>query len=402
MNMEYFQKHVRRPSLFLHIVLNLFVRMILFPYLHVRADAKAIRKRKGPYLLLFNHPSKLDFAYAYGHFPKQINSIIAFYYFCNYRFGKLLHKVGGFPKYLFSPDISAVRNIKKVIGWGNILGIAPEGRLAAYGEIETIVPATDKLIKHLEIPVVVAHINGAYFTNPKWAETMRRGKVTVTYEEILTAESIRTMTVEQIDALLHEKLYYNDFAWQKEHHVYYKGKKFSEGLEHILYICPVCHQEFTYQAKGNHLTCSSCGTDVVLNHYYEFETKEPKIPENIREWYLFQKETERARIEDPAYELKSHVTLKMPDPQGNGFVVVGSGTTVLNHQGITYTGTVNGEEKTILFKIENLPAIPFGVKEDFEIYHGDTLYYFIPDNIRECVKWSIVGELMYQKHQNGN
>ena len=74
----------------------------------------------------------------------------------------------------------------------------------------------------------------------------------------------------------------------------------------------------------------------------------------------------------------------------------------LTHNGITFKGTINGEEKEILFKIENLPAVPFGVREDFEIYHHNTLYYFIPDNLRECVKWSVVSEQMYQKYLDDN
>ena len=44
----------------------------------------------------------------------------------------------------------------------------------------------------------------------------------------------------------------------------------------------------------------------------------------------------------------------------------------------------------------------FGVRIDFEIYHDNTLYYFVPDNIKECVKWSIVGELMYYKYIEEN
>ena len=63
---------------------------------------------------------------------------------------------------------------------------------------------------------------------------------------------------------------------------------------------------------------------------------------------------------------------------------------------ITYNGTINGENKHILFKLENIPALPFGVNENFEIYHDQTLYYFVPDNIRECVKWSVVEEQMYE------
>ncbi len=94
--------------------------------------------------------------------------------------------------------------------------------------------------------------------------------------------------------------------------------------------------------------------------------------------------------------------MKHPDSNGKGFAVVGEGYTTINSDGIVYKGSINNEEKEILFKIENLPTVLFGIREDFEIYHHNTLYYFVPDNIRECVKWSVVSEQMYQKYLEEN
>ena len=108
-----------------------------------------------------------------------------------------------------------------------------------------------------------------------------------------------------------------------------------------------------------------------------------------------EKEIERKRIKEGNYTLKSKVLLKHPDPKGLGFTIVGSGEATLSEEGIRYIGTINDEQKDILFKLENIPALPYGVGENFEIYHDQTLYYFIPENIRHCVKWSVVEEQMY-------
>ncbi|MDD4077709.1 MAG: hypothetical protein PHT03_07020, partial [Bacilli bacterium] len=147
------------------------------------------------------------------------------------------------------------------------------------------------------------------------------------------------------------------------------------------------------------IQCNHCKVTVTLDYYYQFNASDPQIPRNIPEWYEWQKEYERTKITDKAYRLETKVTLKLPDPNGKGMKTVGSGTTVLTHEGVTYRGTINNEEKEILFKIQNLPAIPFGVKEDFEISHHNTLYYFIPDDIRVCVKWSLVGEQLYYQYK---
>lgn len=398
-NMTYFQGKVRKPGTFLYYMVYFVLKLFLFPKVKAKARLNDVDKIEPPYLLIYNHPSKFDFAYALlPLFPKKINSIIAYYYFCNYRFGRLLHHMGGFPKFLYHPDVSSIKNIKRVIRDKGILGIAPEGRLSAYGCMESLAPATEKLVKHLGVPVVMAKINGAYLTFPKWSKKVRRGRVEIEYEQILTAEEIKQMSAEEIKQVLNEKLYYDDFKWQEEKKIYYKGKNLAEGLEHLLYICPVCKEEFTFSAKGNDLTCSSCGVHVHLNNYYEFEADNPLIPKNIRDWYLYQKAVEKKNVERVNYLLESRVTLKFPDPAGKGFTKVGEGVTVMTEKGVTYTGTINGELKTVYFKIENIPAILFGINEDFEIYHDNTLYYFIPENIRECVKWSVVGEAMYNKY----
>ena len=70
----------------------------------------------------------------------------------------------------------------------------------------------------------------------------------------------------------------------------------------------------------------------------------------------------------------------------------------MTHEGIKYIGSINGEQKEILFKIQNIPALLFGVREDFEIYHDNTLFYFVPEDIKVCAKWSVVCEQLYNKY----
>lgn len=403
-DMNFFQNNVIKPRFFLYSFVALFARIYFFLKFGVKIKKmKGYKKPKGSFVILYNHPSKFDYVYSFlPLYPTRVNAIIAYYYFCNYKFGKFLHFMGGFPKYLYQPDISSIKNIKRVIKNNWVFGMAPEGRLSAYGALEGINMPTMKLLKNLNVPVVLANVKGAYMSTPKWAHTARRGKIEVHFENLFTVEEVKNISIEDMYHVLMEKLNYDDFKWQEEKHIKYKGKRFAEGLEDILYICPVCHQEYTYSSNENMISCSHCHTQVLLNHYYQFESKNKQIPSNIRDWYLFQKEFEKQRIQDPNYSFTSRVTLKLPDPEGKGFVEVGNGTTTLTHQGITYYGTIHGEEKEIFYKIENLPAILFGVRENFEIYHHNTLYYFVPENLRECVKWSVATEQIYDKYITDN
>lgn len=402
-NMAYFQGPVKKANSFLYSFLLFFLRIYFFKKFNVEVKKDEMPEIEHPSILLFNHPAKLDFLWSFiPVYPNKVNPVVAYYYFCNYYVGRLLKKLGAFPKYLYQADVSAMKNIVRVIKNDGILGIAPEGRLCPHGCMEKIIPSTAKMIKKFGVQVVITKIHGSYFSTPKWAFTSRKGKVTIEFKEILTPEEIKNLSVKEIYEILKQECDYDEFKWQEENHIPFKGKRFAEGLEEILYICPVCHKEYTYSSSGNVLKCSHCHTEVTLDNYYQFHSENKLIFKNIRDWYNYQKEVERKNIEDPNYELTSHVTLKHPDPNGKGFRVVGEGYTTLNSKGILYKGTINNEEKEILFKIENLPAVPFGVREDFEIYHHNTLYYFVPDNIRECVKWSVASEQMYQKYLDDN
>lgn len=404
MKMDDFKnKIVLNPSKFICFLFNFICKQIIYRRLNVKVKRNGIEKFSKPSIILFNHLSAVDFTIVMPQvYPQRCNTVAAYYYFCNYHLGRLLNRFGCFPKFLYQPDISAIKNMHKVIKNDCILTLAPEGRLSAYGEMESYIPATVKFLKKEACDVYLAKSHGTYFAKPKWSKTWRKGRVDVLFQKIFTKETLETLTLEQIYSILYDKLYYNEYEWMEENKVPFKGRKFAEGLEHILYICPVCGKEFTIETKKNKLTCSHCHTNITLNQYYGFESENPNVPKNIREWYLLQKKIERKNIQNPDYELTSRVRLKLPDPKGNGFTFVGNGTCTLTSKGIRYEGTINGEIKDILFKLENMPALPFGVNEDFEIYHNQTLYYFVPDNIRECVKWSVVEEQMYEDYIKKN
>ncbi len=398
-NLSYFQGPVKKANPFVYWFFAKVLKLMFFKKFNVKVDKKSIPKIKKPAMLLFNHPSKFDFLYSFiPLYPTKINPLVAYYYFCDYHVGRLIKNLGAISKYLYQPDIGAMKNIFRVIKDKQVLGLAPEGRLSAYGAMEKVIPSTARMIKKLGVPVIFAKINGAYLTSPKWAISTRKGQVEVTYKEILTAEQIKNLSDYEIFEILQKECNYDDFEWQKEKQIKFKGDNFAEGLEHILYKCPVCGKEFTYKTKGNELTCTHCNTTVTLDNYYNFVSDNKLIPANIKEWYLYQKECEKEAVLDKNYKLEANVTLKLPSKDGRGFEVVGNGKTIMTHEGIKYIGSINGEQKEILFKIQNIPALLFGVREDFEIYHDNTLFYFVPEDIKVCSKWSVVCEQLYNKY----
>ena len=86
--------------------------------------------------------------------------------------------------------------------------------------------ATGKFVKSLNIPVVMAKINGAYFTAPKWGHTKRIGKVEVIYEQLLSKEDIDNLSASEVMKVLNEKLSYDDYEWNDTHQVSLRRRSF--------------------------------------------------------------------------------------------------------------------------------------------------------------------------------
>ena len=397
-DMKQYQTSPKKPG-FLYWLGGKLARVLFFTKYRVRVLNRP-EKLDGGFILMFNHQSNFDFIYTYDALlPRRVNSVVAYYFFCHGFLGRLLHALGAFPKYQYQADLTAIRNIHDVLHRGGIIGIAPEGRRCTYGTMETLAPATAEMVHTMGVPVVQAMIHGAYFSTPKWAKTHRRGRIDVSYETVITAREAQTLSTEEIYRKLAAGCDYDEFAWQKEQRVYYRGRRFAEGLEQILYRCPACGEEFTLRSKDDRFFCTRCGLSVTLNHYYDFVSDHDRAPANIRDWYLLQKQAEREKMEAEDYCLTAPVTLKLPREKGRGFEVVGRGELRLDRTGVTFEGPIRGTDETLRFDIRTLPGIIYRIGKEFEINHNDTLYYFVPDQILSCAKWSVAIEQMHEKYQ---
>lgn len=382
-------------------LLYYFFSLILLPYFKLKNNVKInneeIKKLKGPYLILCNHPSRPDFIYSImSVYPTRVNVVAARYYFYNKLLNPLLKSLGVIPKNLFNPDIETIKSIISVIKNDGVVLMMPEGRLSASGELEKMPEGTDKLIKKLKVPVVCINVKGAHLTGAKWMKKARRGKIEVDSKIILTNKEIENNDELYIKNKVKEALNYNDYKWNEKEKIEYKGKDLLNGIENILYLCPNCHQEFTLSSKKNTIICSHCKQNFNMNNYYKFTNNEHQI-KDINDWFNYQIKYEKEKIKNQEnYFLKTDVILKMPNKKCNKLVEVGKGICTLNKEKLVYTGTINNEQTTKEFNIKYIPALPFGCAEDFEIYSNNTFYYFCPTkNKKQCVKWSIYAEIAH-------
>lgn len=355
-----------------------------------------IGKIEGPAIVLCNHGSFIDFAYA-GRILKKSRPhfVVARLYFYHKWLARVIGHFGCIPKSMFSTDVDSTKNCMRVLNAGKVLTMMPEARLSTIGKYEGIQDTTFKFIQRSNVAVYVVHSQGSYFANPKWGNGMRKGsRVYTRLSKLFDAGETKDLSIEELKQRIDDALYYDEFAWLEEHpELSYKSETLAEGLENILYLCPSCNSRYALTTKGRTITCECCGMQANLGSRYEFTDEKPF--KNFAKWYEWQSaETEKMALAD-GYKLESKVELRHGSTDGKSFTrFAGEGYCTLDASGLTYKGTRDGEEVEKFFPMSQIYRLLFGAGEDFEIYEGKEIWYFRPENRRSCVEWYVASGIL--------
>ena len=358
-----------------------------------------IGKPENPAIVLCNHGSFMDFIYAGVLLRKyRPHFIAARLYFYHSALNWLLRNLGAFPKSMFAMDMNNAKNCLTVIRNKEILAMMPEARLSTTGRFEDIQDSTYAFIKKSGVPVYTVKISGDYLADPKWGKGLRRGSVVEAELDILyTAEQVEALSLEQLKQGVEERLSYDEFRWlQQRPAIRYRSRVMAEGLENILTTCPICGKEYTLTTKRNKICCENCGYLTSLDARYGFTGEFPF--QNLAQWYDWQKQLlEKEISEKEDYTLASKVELRL---SGNGRSLTrhgGYGICTLNRQGLTYTGTKDGEAVELHFPIQRVYRLLFGAGVNFEIYDGAQIYFFVPEEKRSAVQWYMASMILHDK-----
>lgn len=356
-----------------------------------------VGKLEKPSIILCNHGSFIDFIYAAALIRKnKPNFIVARLYFYNTYLGWLLRTVGAFPKSMFSRDLENAKNCLIVLREKNHLAMMPEARLSTTGRFEDIQESTYSFIKKAGVSVYTIKLCGDYFADPKWGKGFRRGAVVEAELDILyTAEQIKSLSPEQLKQGIDARLFYNEFEWLEQRpNIRYRSRHMAKGLENILTTCPICNRKYTLFTKKNQVFCEHCGYLTSVNARYGFD--EDFRFQNFAQWYDWQKAIlEKEILENPNYLLSAKVELRLPGT-GKGLTRHGGyGICTLNREGLTYEGTKDGHAVQLHFSIRRVYRLLFGAGENFEIYDGAEILYFVPEEKRSAVQWYMASMLLH-------
>ena len=246
-------------------------QLTLGAYLRIRYRLYVLnndaKKLKGAYVLIGNHVNNWDGCFMQCFIRRPIRFIVTDSLFRNRALRMILNFAGYIPKRKFVSDTRTIRQSVVSAANGAIIGIFPEGMRCWDGRTVPVVPSTAKLIKLLKVPVVVTKISGGYLSDPRWAIFGRRGRVELSFDMILTAGQVKTMNAKQIDHLLKKSLSHDDYEWQKEKRIPFKGKNLARDMELLLFTCPSCGAVGSISSESDDICCRSCQKKYHLDVY---------------------------------------------------------------------------------------------------------------------------------------
>jgi transposase-like protein len=359
---------------------------------------------KPPYLLLGNHNAFLDFKTAtVAIFPHRASNIVAIDGFLKREW--LLRAVGCVCKRKFTSDMVLIKHLMKLIKRGEIVTLYPEARYSLCGTTAIIPDSLGKLVKHLHVPVVTLITRGHHINSPFWNLTERNNRTEADMTQIITADEIEELTVEQIMSRINKAFVYDDFKWQLDNRISVTYPKRAEGLHKVLYQCPHCMKEYMMSSEGTILTCNSCHKQWNMNEYGQLEALDKNTEfSHIPDWYEWERKQVRDQIDAGTYCFDKEVRIDSL-PNAVGYVDLGDGRLIHNKDGFTLTGISDSEQ----FKMEWPAKILYSCHIEFD-YLGkygdcvdlntltDTLYIYPKGNDFSVTKLSLATEELYKKY----
>ncbi len=303
---------------------------------------------KPPYMLLSNHMYFIDFELAaMGTFPHRVNNVVHLDGY--YRRPWLMELIGAIGTRKFTADMHLIKSINKVLKRGDILCMYPEARYSPCGVTSFLPDSLGKLIKMNKVPVVVTIHRGNHLNSPFWNfRKKRRVPFHTTMTQILTAEQIKEMSVDEINAVVKKAFEYDDYRYQKEQGFLIKEKYRAEGMHKILYQCPNCLTESKMSSKGTEIFCTACNKRWNLNEDGTLSAISGKTEfSHVPDWFEWERTQVREQIRRGEYSFSDDVDI-YSQPRCWRFEHLGAGK--LTHdvkEGFIVEGLYRGEKYRI-------------------------------------------------------
>lgn len=342
-----------------------------------------------PALILMNHSSFIDLKIAATVlYPRPFNIVCTSDGFVGKR--GLMRSLGCIPTKKFILDTTLVRDMRYAVDkLRDSVPLYPEAGYSFDGTATTLPASLGKLLKMLKVPVVMIKSSGAFLRDPLYNMLqLRRVKVSASVTYVLSSEEIQAKSVEELNAILKELFAFDNFKDQQEQRIRVDENFRADGLNRVLYKCPVCLTEGETEGKGTHLRCRHCNKVWELDEYGRLRAEDgDPVFSHIPDWYAWERDCVRKELEEGRYRLELPVVIRML-VDTKCLYTVGEGTLTHTVDGFHLNGC-GGK-----LDYRQSPAFSYSLNADYYWYElGDmisignlnALYYCFPKTAGDVV-----------------
>lgn len=244
-----------------------------------------MRTLRPPFVLLANHVNFWDpffIAFAFSH---PIHFIAADGNFRSRLMRTFMRAAGTVPKAKVRTDMDTIRTLRTLVSGGHAVGFFPEGQRTWDGAGRPFLPGTEKLIRILGVPVVAVRLKGAYLSFPRWARTVRRGRLEIEPRLVCTAGDLARISRQDLGERLDASLRFDENLWRAESGLRFRGRHRAERAETVLFLCDRCGAWDTLRSHENTLRCSACGTETWFSSSgLLYRSPALPSPQHISDW----------------------------------------------------------------------------------------------------------------------
>ncbi len=354
-----------------------------------------------PALFLMNHSSFIDLKIASTIlYPRPFNIICTSDGFVGKDF--LMRQLGCIPTKKFITDTTLVRDMLHTVNeLKDSILMYPEASYTFDGTATPLPESVGKLLKMLKVPVVMIRTHGAFLRDPLYNMLqLRHVRVSADMTYVLSPADIEEKSIPQLNAALAELFTFDNFKEQQENGIKVTEPFRADGLNRVLYKCPVCQKEGLMEGKGTTLTCHGCGSVWELMETGFLRAKDGHdVFTSVPDWYAWERSEVRNELLSGTYRLDIPVLIRML-VDTKCLYTVGEGRLVHTVEGFHLTGC----EGKLDFK--TTPAVSYSLYSDYYWYElgdmiciGDhkTLYYCFPLEEGDVVaKTRLAAEELYK------
>jgi 1-acyl-sn-glycerol-3-phosphate acyltransferase len=211
-----------------------------------------------PFLLMADHSNALD-PYVLGALARGPVRFMANLEGVSRAKAALADLVGAYGRRKGAYDLAALRKTFEISRAGDAIGLFPEGDRSWDGSSSPVRPGAGKLVRRLGVPLVLARQRGNYLARPRWASRPRRGPWSVEFA-VFGADELGRMTDDLAEAVIAAEIAKDEIKDSLREGREFEGARCAEGVERLLWRCPVCGKADELRGAGNLIACRACAS----------------------------------------------------------------------------------------------------------------------------------------------